>query len=72
MCFERDVGIGGVGGGEVCGEVVEAAVVSFADEGDGAQEGFGGGWGGGNGVDVGEAVGALEGISDGVVCVRAW
>lgn len=36
--FEGDVGVGCVLGGEVGGEVVEAAVVRFADEGDAAEE----------------------------------
>jgi hypothetical protein len=55
--FERDVGVGGVGGGEVRGEVVEAAVVGFADEGDGSEEGFSGG-----GVRVGRLVDEAEAV----------
>jgi hypothetical protein len=39
--FERDVGVGCVFGGEVRGEVVEAAVVGFANEGDAFEQVFG-------------------------------
>lgn len=60
MCFESDVGVCCVLRGQVGGEVVEAAVVGFADEGDAAEQGFGWGWVGvWDGVDVAEAVFAL-------------
>ena len=60
VCFERDVGVGCVLRGEVSGEVVEAAVVRFADEGDVAEELFCGfGCVGGGSVDVTEAMFAL-------------
>jgi hypothetical protein len=60
--FERDVCVRCVLGGEVGGEVVEAAVVRFADEGDAFQEGFcGGRVRVGDIVDVAEAVRALGG-----------
>lgn len=59
---QRDVGVGRVAEGEVGDEVVEAAVVRFADEGDFLEDGFCGvGRGEGRVVDEGEAVGALGG-----------
>jgi hypothetical protein len=62
VCFEGDVSVRRVLGGEVGGEVVEAAVVRFADEGDGPEEGLcGGGIWVRDIVDVAEAVGALDG-----------
>jgi hypothetical protein len=62
VCFERDICVRCVLGGEVRGEIVEAAVMRFADEGDAFQEGFcGGGVWVGDIVDVAEAVGALGG-----------
>ena len=58
--FKGDVGVCCVLGGEVRGEVVEAAVVRFADEGDVAEELFCGfGCVGGGSVDVTEAMFAL-------------
>lgn len=55
--FESNVGVRGILGGEVCGEVVEAAVVRFAYEGDAFQEGFGGG-----GIGVVDAVNEAEAV----------
>lgn len=58
--LEGDVGVRRVLRGQVGGEVVEAAVVRFADEGDALEEGFcWGGGGRGRVVDVAEAVLAL-------------
>lgn len=60
--FERDVGVCGVLGGEVGCEIVEGAVVRFADESNGFEEGFCcGGIGEGGLVDEAEAVSALWG-----------
>lgn len=59
--LEGEVGVRRVVRGQVGGEVVEAAVVRFADEGDALEEGFG--WargGGGRVIDVAEAVLALK------------
>tara|TARA_R110002003_G_scaffold39_11_gene2499 strand:+ start:6721 stop:7053 length:333 start_codon:yes stop_codon:yes gene_type:complete len=60
VSFERDVSVRGVLRGEVGSEVVEPAVVGFADEGDAFEQGFGGGRVGvRDRVDVAEAVCAL-------------
>jgi hypothetical protein len=62
MCFEGDVSVGCVLRGEICGEVVEAAVVRFADEGDGLEKELsGGGIRVRDVVDVAEAVSTLDG-----------
>lgn len=61
MRLERNVGVCCVLGRQVRREVVEAPVVRFADEGDAAEESFGGGWGVKRGlVYVAEAKFALD------------
>lgn len=61
--WEGEVGVGCVSHGEVGGEVVEAAVVGYADEGDALEEGFGGIGGGVRGVfDEDEAIFFLRGV----------
>lgn len=59
MRFQRDVGVRRVLRRQVRREVVEAAVVRLADEGDAAEERLGGFRGGRRVVDVAEAVLAL-------------
>jgi hypothetical protein len=58
--FEHYVGVCSVLRGEVGGEIVEAAIVCFADEGDASKESFCSFWGRIYRSDVTKAVAALE------------